>query len=104
MRLIYQENSIPVTITHNVTFMKYQFQKLYYAIVIKNCNRYSSIGNKQRIDVVMTDDDLNILSIKREMHENTVYENKKATTTILLPMNYFNELQINTKFVMKDKK
>ena len=28
--------------------------------------------------------DLKVLSIKKEMHENTVYENSTATTTILL--------------------
>ena len=51
----------------------------------------------------MTDDDLNILSFKKEMHENTFYENKKATTTILLPLNYFKDLEENTKFILEEK-
>ena len=32
------------------------------------------------------------------MHENTVFENKKATKTIILPLNYYDNLEINTKF------
>ena len=103
MKLIYKKNSISVTTTHNKQILKYQFQKLYYAIIIKECNRYSSIGNKQRIDVIMTDDDLKILSIKKEMHENTVYENKDATTTVLLPLNYFNELEEGDQFILENK-
>ena len=90
------------TTTNNKDILKYQFRKLYYAIIINNCNRYSSIANKQRIDVVMTDDKLNILSIKKEMHENTFVENKKATKTILLPLNYFEILKIGTKFIIEN--
>lgn len=98
MKLKYQDNSINVTTTTNKNILKYHFQKLYYAILIKDCNRYSSIGNKQRIDVVMTDDNLTILSIKKEMHENTVFANDKATTTILLPLNNFQKLEIGKQF------
>ena len=90
-----------VTTTTNKNILRYHFQKLYYAIIINNCNRYSSIANKQRIDIVMTDDDLNILSFKREMHENTFYENKKATKTILLPLNYFEKLEEKTNFILE---
>lgn len=81
--------------------MRYKFQKLYYAIIINNCNRYSSIASKQRTDIIMTDDNLNILSYKYEMHENTVYENKNATTTILLPLNTFPNLEENTNFTLE---
>lgn len=102
MKLEYENNEIMVTSTTNPNLLKYHFQKLYYAIMIKNCNRYSSIANKQRIDVVMTDDELNILSIKKEMHENTVFYNKDATTTILLPINYFKNLEKGKKFKLKD--
>ena len=98
MNLKYQEKSINATTTTNPTILKYRFQKLYYAIIIKNCNHYSSIANKQRIDVVMTDDKLNILSIKKNMHENTVFKNEKATTTILLPLNYFSNLEEGQNF------
>ena len=104
MQLKYKDNTIPVTTTHNKSILKYHFQKLYYAIIIYNCNRYSSIANKQRVDIVMTDDNLKILSIKKEMHENTVYENIEATTTILLPLNKFNNLETNTKFYLIEEK
>lgn len=102
MRLEYKGQTIPVTTTNNSSIMKYKFQKLYYGIIINNCNRYSSILSKQRIDVAMTDDDLNILSIKKEMHENTVYKNEKATKTILLPLSEFSNLEINTNFTLQE--
>ena len=101
MKLIYNNKEIDATITTNNRIMRYKFQKLYYAIIINNCNKYSSIASKQRTDIVMTDDNYNILSIKKEMHENTVYENKKAAKTIILPLNYFSDLKENTKFIIK---
>lgn len=103
MQLKYQNNTINVTTTTNKTILKFHFQKLYYAIIIKDCNRYSSIGNKQRVDVVLTDDKLTILSIKREMHENTVFENINATNTILLPLNSIDNLEIGKKFQIETK-
>ena len=105
MYLEYNNQTIPVTTTHNKNILKFHFQKLYYAIIIYNCNSYSSIANKQRIDIVMTDNDLNILSIKRNMHENTIYKNENATTTIILPINTFSDLKNNTKLnIIKSKK
>ena len=101
MKLIYKDKEIEATITTNPTIMRYKFQKLYYAIIINNCNKYSSIASKQRVDIVMTDKDYNILSIKKEMHENTIYENEFAIKTIILPPNYYNNLEINTKFTIK---
>ena len=102
MNLIYNNQSISVTTTTNKKILKYHFQKIYYAIVIKNCNRYSTIANKQRIDVVLTDDNLKILSIRKDMHENTFFENKEATTTILLPPNYFDNIKEKTNFILKE--
>ena len=103
MNLIYNNKKIMATETTNKTILKFHFQKLYYAIIIKNCNRYSSIANKQRIDVDLTDDDLNILSIKKEMHENTFFEDKQATTAILLPLNYFSDLEKKNKFKIEKR-
>lgn len=101
MKLKYKNAVIDVTTTTNKVILKYRFQKLYYAIIIKDCNRYSSIANKQRIDVVMTNDNLEILSIKLDMHENTFFENTKATTTILLPLGSFPNLEIGQKFILE---
>lgn len=101
MKLKYQNEIIDVTTTKNPTILKYHFQKLYYAIIIKDCNRYSSIANKQRIDVVMTDDNLTIMSFKLGMHENTVFSNEKATTTILLPLGSIENLEIGKKFTLE---
>lgn len=101
MKITYKGKELSATITTNSRIMRYKFQKLYYAIIINNCNRYSSIASKQRVDVVMTDDNYNILSIKKEMHENTVYENISAKKTIILPLNFFKELEKNTKLTIK---
>lgn len=102
MKIEYQNTEIMVTSTTNPNLLKYHFQKLYYAIMIKKCNRYSSISNKQRIDVVMTDDNLKILYIKRDMHENTFIEEKNATTTILLPLGTFKNLKIGDYLQLKE--
>ena len=102
MKLVYEKIKIPVTTTTNNKLMRYKYQKLYYAIIIKDCNKYSSIGNKQRIDIAMTDENLKILSFQYDMHENTVYENKKASTTIILPKNTYNNLKINTYFTTEE--
>ena len=104
MNLVYNQEKIPVTITKNKNIMRYKFPKLYYAIIIEDCNRYSSIASKQRVDIVMTDNDLKILSYKKEMHENTVYENKIATKTILLPLTSFLNLQLEQKFELENTK
>lgn len=95
MNLVYLNNSIMITKTNNIKILSYKFQKLYYAILINNCNSYSSILNKQRIDVVMVDDKYKVLSIKREMHENTIFEDKRASNIILLPLNTFKDLKEN---------
>ena len=101
MKLKYQNEKLDVTTTTNKTIIKYKIQKLYYAIIIKNCNRYSLIANKQRVDVVMTDENLVILSIKLDMHENTFVENTNASTTILLPLNSFTNLEVGQKFTLE---
>lgn len=104
MRLKYKDQEVMVTETRNSSILRYHFQKLYYAIIIRDCNEYNSVGNKQRIDVIMTDDNLKILSFKREMHENTIVQNEEATTTILLPLNSFENLEIGTVLKIENKK
>lgn len=101
MKLRYNDDSIMATSTNNLKILKYKFQKLYYAIIINNCSRYSSILNKQRIDVVMVDSNYNVLSIKRDMHENTVYENIDATITILLPLGSFPNLKVDDRLIVE---
>ena len=102
MKVVYESKEIMATITTNNSLLKHHFQKLYYAIIITNCNRYSSVANKQRIDVVLTDDNLKIISIKKGMHENTYVQDNRATTTILLPVGYFKDLKIGASFQIKE--
>ena len=49
----------------------------------------------------MTDDNLTILSYKKEMHENTFFEDKNATTTVLLPLNVFSNLEVGQRFYLE---
>ena len=37
------------------------------------------------------------------MHENTFYENTKATKTILLPLNYFQDIEVGEFLQIKEK-
>lgn len=101
MKLKYENIVIDATITKSKTILKYRFQKLYYAIIIKDCNQYSSIANKQRIDVVMTDDRLTISSFKLDMHQNTIFTDENATTTILLPLGIIKHLEQGKQFVIE---
>ena len=102
MQLKYKNDSIMITCTTNLKILSYKFQKLYYAIIIDNCNKYSSILNKQRIDVIMVDNDFRVLSIKRGMHENTIYEDKMATKTLLLPLGTFNDLKVGDILIIEN--
>ena len=101
MKLIFNNEQIMLTTTSNIKILCYKFQKLYYAILIYNCNKYSSILNKQRIDVIMIDDKFKVLSIKRNMHENTIYENIDADNVILLPLNAFSDLKIGDYLLVR---
>lgn len=94
MRLKYNNDSIMVTFTNNIKILSYKFQKLYYAIIINDCSRYSSILNKQKVDVFMVDENLKVLSIKRGMHENTVFQFKNANKVIILPLGSFGDIKI----------
>ena len=87
--------------TNNTRILNYVFRKLYHAIIINNCNRYSSILNKQKIDIVMVDDNFKILSIKRKMNENTIYENKNASKVVLLPLGMFDDLVVDDYFTVE---
>ena len=49
----------------------------------------------------MTDENLVILSINRDMHENTFVENTNASTTNLLPLNSFTNLEVRQKFTLE---
>lgn len=101
MNLKYSKDKIMVTFTNNAKILNYKFQKLYYAIIINNCNKYSSILNKQKIDVIMVDEEFKVLSIKRNMHENTIYECLSASKTILLPLDTFKEIQIGDSLIVE---
>ena len=101
MKLVYKNKEIEVTQTHNNQIMRYKFPKLRNAIIIYDCNSYSSVGSKQRIDMVLTDDNFNIISICKEMHENTIQIDSRAKHTILMPLNTFEELELNTRFSLK---
>lgn len=101
MKLVYKNKEIEVTQTHNKKIMYYKIPKLRNAIIIYDCNAYSSIGSKQRVDIALTDDNFNIITFCQEMHENTIQIDNRAKHTILIPLNAFEELELNTRFSLK---
>lgn len=101
MKLVYKNKEIEVTQTHNQEIMKYKFPKLRYAIILYDCNSYSSVGSKQRVDIVLVDDKFHIVKIRYAMHENTIQTDTRASHTIILPLDTFDDLEIGTKFSLK---
>ena len=101
MKLVYKNDEIEVTQTHNKRIMYYKIPKLRNAIIIYDCNSYSSIGSKQRVDMVLVDDNFHIISICKEMHENTIQIDERAKHTILIPLNTLKDLELSTKFYLK---
>jgi len=102
MKLTYKNKEVDLTQTHNELIMQYKFPKLRNAIIIYDCNTYSSILSKQRVDIALVDDKLNIITYRYSMHENTILKDEKAKHTILIPLNTFNNLEENTRFTLKD--
>lgn len=101
MKLVYKNQEIEVTQTHNDKIMRYKFPKLRNAIIIYDCNAYSSIGSKQRYDMALVDDNFNIVLFRYGMHENTIQRDNRAKHTILMPLNTFNNLELETRFSLK---
>ena len=102
MKLVYKGKEIDVTQSHNDKIMRYKFPKLRHAIIIYDCNSYSSIASKQRIDLALVDDNFHIILFRYGMHENTIQKDNRAKHTIIMPLGTFNNLEINTKFSLKD--
>lgn len=101
MKLVYKNKEIEVTQTHNNRIMQYKIPKLRHAIIIYDCNAYSSIGSKQRYDMALTDDNFHIVLYRHGMHENTIQRDNRAKHTILVPLDTFNDLELNTRFSLK---
>lgn len=101
MKLVYKNKEIEVTQTHNDKIMRYKFPKLRHAIIIYDCNTYSSIGAKQRFDMALVDDNFHIVLFRHAMHENTIQSDNRAKHTILIPLDTFDDLELETKFSLK---
>ena len=101
MKLVYKNKEIDVTQCHNDGIMRYKFPKLRNAIIIYDCNSYSSIASKQRVDLVLVDDNFHIVLFRYDMHENTVQSDDRAKHTILLPLGTFDNFELNTRFSLK---
>lgn len=85
---VYSENKKPLYLRH---------EKLYFGVVINECNRYSSLKVLYKTDAALVNDDYEIVEISKGMHPNTYIENEKATRAILLPLNYF-DIEVGKKF------
>lgn len=89
MDLIYKDKSIKCTRTYEQKPMKYRYEKLYFGIIINDCNRYSSLNSLQYTDVCLVDEDYKILELKKNMHPNTYIECDEAVMAIITPKDYF---------------
>lgn len=102
MKLLYNNKEIPVTFTHNPIIMRNKVMKLYFAYYIIECNRYSSIKNRYRVDIIMVDENNIIVGYKQDMHTNTVYSNELAKNCIITPVGYFDNIEIGKEIYLKD--
>ena len=103
MYLVYKDKEIRCVETGIETFLRYKVEKIYYAVVIRNCNRFSTILSLQNIDIMILDNDYKILSYKHNMKPNTVFEDKNGSIVVVLPPNYYENIEIGDKIVICEK-
>lgn len=101
MYLEYNNNKIICVETKVESFLKYRLEKLYYAVIIYNKNRFSTILSLQNIDLVILDDNYKIVSFKLNMVPNTVYEDKSGNIIVILPVGYYKDLEVGNKINIK---
>lgn len=85
---VYSENNKPLYL---------RYEKLYFGIIINECNRYSALKVLHKTDVALVNDDYVIVELVKGIHPNTYIENERATRAILLPPNYF-DIEVGGKF------
>jgi len=103
MYLVYKDKEISCVETGIETFLRYKVQKIYYAVLMRNKNRFSTILSLQNIDIMILDDEYKILSYKHNMKPNTVFEDKNGSIVIILPPNYYENIEIGDKIFINNK-
>jgi len=102
MNLVYKDKKIRCVETGIETFLRYKAEKLYYAVILRNRNRFSTILSLQIIDVMVLDDDYKIISFKHNMKPNTVYEDKNGSIVVVLPPNYYEDIEVGDKIIIEN--
>ena len=106
MKLIIDKKEIPLKKAD--TFFKklkgFMFTKnIDHALVFENCNGIHTFFMLNKIDVILTDKDNNILYLYPNLKKwRVLLPKKKVYYTYELPMNSINNLKINTKLKVKD--
>ena len=106
MKIIIDNKEIPLK-EANTFFKKlkgFMFTKnIDHALVFKNCNGIHTFFMLNKIDVILTDKDNNILYLYPNLKKwRILLPKKKVYYTYELPINSINNLKINTKLKVKD--
>ena len=102
MKLLYHNQEIDMTYTHNPLILKYRAMKLYHAFYLIGYNRYSSIKNRYRIDAILVDDNNTIVTYQQDMHINTVCSHEEAKNIILTPSGYVKDLKVGEQLLIQE--
>ena len=106
MKIIIDNKEVPLK-EANSFFKKlkgFMFTKnIDHALVFKNCNGIHTFFMLNKIDVILTDKDNNILYLFPNLKKwRILLPKKKVYYTYELPINSINTLKINTKLKVKD--
>ena len=97
IRIFYGNKDIVGVYSENKKPLYLRYEKLYFGIIINECNRYSALKVFYKTDVALVNNDYEIVELSKGIHPNTYIENEKATRAILLPLNYF-DIEVGGKF------
>ncbi len=106
MKIIIDNKEVPLK-EANSFFKKlkgFMFTKnIDHALVFKNCNGIHTFFMLNKIDVILTDKDNNILYLFPNLKKwRILLPKKNVYYTYELPVNSINNLKINTKLKVKD--
>lgn len=106
MKICVNKKQIPLKIANSfwLKFRGFMFKKnIDYALLFRNCNGIHTFFMKEKIDVILTDKDNNILYLYPSLNKNKIILPKKNVyNTYELPCGSIKDLKINTKIKIRD--
>lgn len=105
MMLIYKNKEIVLVecTTFFSRFKGFMFEKkIDHALLFNRCNSIHTFFMKKNIDVIMCDKENNIKYYFHNLKKNKVILPKKNIYKVIeLPVNYFNDILLNTKITIE---